>query len=359
MVVTRQQAKTGNLSTKPRPKAPVYPVCSTGYTFLNESWEFCIVYPQRDFSIDVDGIPRPTEPADWRINLFPRVPPRTLAQKAAREDLLLWISCDTVDEYETQKQLQYEQNTYSRREFMKSQPKFHFFSKLPIELRLHIWALAMTEPMEATITCTRWRRVFLPNGSRGWHKSSLPRRFREYVAWAMLPPLLLVNHESHAAASKHYLRSFRGSKVGGGILSARPIILTIDDSILHRLIDDDDINLARDIIVDSMCEQNHFLGVNDGALLGALLSNPNLERLQFKCPKNAVWKSKQLLILLKRQYSQLRDANSEWVPPVVSILLAAPEGGDDIEFLLERNFLESLSVERIEPWPNAQLLPIV
>ncbi len=75
-----------------------------------------------------------------------RRPPRTMAQRAYLEDLKLWLSSSSVEEYEERESSRDEERRLEREAFMQAQPLFHKFPLLPPVLRLHVWKLALEEP---------------------------------------------------------------------------------------------------------------------------------------------------------------------------------------------------------------------
>lgn len=58
----------------------------------------------------------------------------------------------------------------------------------------------------------------------------------DYVATAFLPPLMLVNRESHGVAARHYKRALKNLAGGGGVLAAYPTELRVEDRALHALV---------------------------------------------------------------------------------------------------------------------------
>ena len=140
-------------------------------------------------------------------------------------------SCSNVEEYEARKKDLSDQAAAIRRIFLESQPTFHLFPKLPIELRNRIWASAMAKVTKIRITCSGYTAPRACSSKCGTMSSSPGI----YAATALLPPLLLVARKSHAAASKHYCHAFRGVDGGGGIVAAYLTVLIVGSPIIGHL----------------------------------------------------------------------------------------------------------------------------
>ncbi|KAI0413371.1 hypothetical protein F5X98DRAFT_352210 [Xylaria grammica] len=221
-----------------------YPM-STGYTFTDEMWRTQTVHPERDHSsTSNDGPLRRTSPLARRCR-FPPVPPRTAAQRAEEEDQALWASSASIEEYEERKRTRDEERRLDREAIIRAQPVFHKFPHLPPELRLHVWKLALEEPTMVTLFVSKFHPRF--SRPRGQWILRLPE---QYAATAFLPPLMLVNHESHAVASAHYRRAFRSLDGGGGVLAGYPTVLCVKNAAFD-LLQADDLDLVRDFILEN------------------------------------------------------------------------------------------------------------
>ncbi|KAI0404520.1 hypothetical protein F4802DRAFT_597950 [Xylaria palmicola] len=207
----------------------------TGYTFTDEMWRTRTVTNPRYFS--QKGGPgcalTPTRPARCYILGDPRPSgPRTLAERAEEEDLSLWTSSASVADYEGRKRTAEEKKRLDREAFVARQGTFHKFARLPAELRLAIWEMALEEPVHVTLTISDWGFLPLQRRTRCFARGT---RIEEYAATAVLPPLMLVSHESHRAASAHYKRAFCGVKGQGGVLTAWPTVLTAQKRVYAML----------------------------------------------------------------------------------------------------------------------------
>ncbi|KAI0102095.1 hypothetical protein GGR51DRAFT_527842 [Nemania sp. FL0031] len=214
----------------------------TGYTFTDEMWRTQTVKKPRYFN-QTEGVMRPTRPAPCVSMRSPRERgPRTIAARAEEEDLQLWASSSSVAEYEERKQAINEKKRLDREAFIDSLGTFHMFPLLPPELRLVVWKKAMEEPIIVTLTVSKWG--YRPRRQRGWcgHRGV---KIEDYFATAVLPPLMLVNHESHEIASAHYKRAFCGVKQNGGVLAAYPTRLVCQRR-LYELVEEDDKELIED-----------------------------------------------------------------------------------------------------------------
>ncbi len=125
----------------------------TSYTFTDEMWRTQTVHPHRLFSQESDDGRR--VPENNPRYLARRRPPRTMAQRAYLEDLKLWLSSSSVEEYEERESSRDEERRLEREAFMQAQPLFHKFPLLPPVLRLHVWKLALEEPTRVTLTISR------------------------------------------------------------------------------------------------------------------------------------------------------------------------------------------------------------
>jgi hypothetical protein len=83
----------------------------------------------------------------------------------------------------------------------------------------------MEEPVEVQLAASKYT---LAIRGAGWCGTRSPPRPLNLAAIAILPPLMLVNHESHAIASTYYKRAFRGVGGAGGVLAAYPTVLRAD-----------------------------------------------------------------------------------------------------------------------------------
>ncbi|RAH84954.1 hypothetical protein BO86DRAFT_440305 [Aspergillus japonicus CBS 114.51] len=228
------------------PQAPARP---SPYSYTDEQWKVHTVHPQRYYSRSKeDGTLRPTRPAPCFSIGNPDIGPRTAAEKAREADTALWASCKSVEEYEAKRREM--DAAAARRAVEAERVTFHPFSRLPAELRCQIWAVAMEDhPTRVAITCSGYTPARRPRG--GLCGTVAPGRPRIYAATAFMPPLMLVNGEAHALASRHYRRAFRGVQGGGGVLAAYPSILTIEKAMILLLPVDraEDLKLLTEIVV--------------------------------------------------------------------------------------------------------------
>ncbi|KAJ8133440.1 hypothetical protein O1611_g193 [Lasiodiplodia mahajangana] len=219
----------------------------TGYTFTDEMWRTQTVKKPRYFNRSGGKNPfmKPTRPAPCYSLGDPNPRgPRTIAAHAEEEDLQLWASSSSIAEYEERKQAIIEEKRRDREVFMKSQGTFHKFPLLPPELRLWIWKMAMEEPIIVTLTVSNWRYSPRRPGARCGHRGI---QIEDYFATAVLPPLMLVNHESHQIASASYKRAFCGINKKGGVLAAYPTRL-IAQRRVYELVGEDDKELVQEFI---------------------------------------------------------------------------------------------------------------
>lgn len=79
---------------------------------------------------------------------------------------------------------------------------FQFFPRLPLELRLKVWAIELDAvPRRVRVSCTKGSQQI------GIRKSSYVARFHDVDK--KLPPLLSVNHESRFESLNYYSRLFK------------------------------------------------------------------------------------------------------------------------------------------------------
>ncbi|KAI3328989.1 hypothetical protein HD806DRAFT_268585 [Xylariaceae sp. AK1471] len=215
----------------------------TGYTFTDEMWRTKTVKPLRCFSQEHDHGPlRPSWPAPFAGSM----PPRTISQRAHEEDLALWASSSSIEVYEERKRARDEQRRSEREAFIRDQPVFHKFSSLPAELRLLVWKMALEEPTRVALTVSEYRS---PPRQPGVWCATVFRYPSAYAATAVLPPLMLVNYESHKLASRHYRRAFQGVDGEGGVLAAYPTVLTVK-GVAFTLMRPDSLSLVQDFILE-------------------------------------------------------------------------------------------------------------
>jgi hypothetical protein len=155
---------------------------------------------------------------------------------------------------------------------MRSQPTFHKFSSLPAELRLLVWKMALEEPTRVTLTISGYESRRSGNPTCGT-VFSYPS---ENAATAVLPPLMLVNHESHAVTSRHYRRAFRSFNGKGGVLAAYPTVLTVKGN-AFGLMRPGSLNLLRDFILEYEGHQCLQVPTTEGGKYWAILQAPNLK----------------------------------------------------------------------------------
>ncbi|KAI1130725.1 hypothetical protein F5Y10DRAFT_235050, partial [Nemania abortiva] len=226
----------------------VRPPTPTGYTFTDEMWRTQTAKPPRYFSQKggENSALTPTRPAPVYVPSDPRPRgPRTIAERAEEDDLQLWASSSSVAEYEERKRAINEKNRLDREALIHSQGDFPKFLLLPAELRWMIWKMAAEEPITVTLTVSG-RRYRPQQRQRGWC-GTRTAGIRDYSATAVLPPLMLVNHESHKFASAHYRRAFRGLNGDGGVLAAYPTIIKAQSRV-YRMVGQDDKELVEDYI---------------------------------------------------------------------------------------------------------------
>jgi hypothetical protein len=338
MATAAQQMGTSSAATSAEePPARIKP---DPYTFIDEMWELHTVDPTRVCSRREDGNLVPGRPAPMFVVGVPDIEPRTMKQKAAHEDRELWESCFSFEDYNAKRQILYESHKYARMSWLESQGTFHPFPRLPSELRLRIWSFAMTAATEVKIMCSG----YTINRPQGWC-GTVSSRPRIYAATAFLPPLMLVNHESHSAASKHYRRAFRGVDGGGGVLAAYPTSITIDESAFH-LVRDDDFGIVQKVVLETTRGLHHSRGTNDQ--FRTLLANQNLKEVEIRMRKAGLRWLSGLYIDLQEVYSQLRERNAEWVAPEIRLISVAEKEEDDMVYYFEGGLLETMNIPEIE-----------
>ncbi|TGJ87855.1 hypothetical protein E0Z10_g977 [Xylaria hypoxylon] len=163
-------------------------------------------------------------PAPNRTHLSP-VPSHTIARRAEAEDQLLWASSSSVEEYNERRRTRDQAKCLDREAFIRK--------------------LVLEEPTRVILVASKYRLKFAR--PRGQWILRLPE---EYAATALLPPLILVNHEYHAVASAHYRRAFRGIGGGGGVLAGYPTVLYGKDA-AFELLRADDLDLVQGFILEN------------------------------------------------------------------------------------------------------------
>jgi hypothetical protein len=314
---------------------PSFSSLITGYTFVDEQWRSHIVCPPRPFSRRDDGSICPTsaEPV-WPTNK-----PHTMAQRGAEEDQLLGRGCITVEEYEARKQQRTGEASAAQTSRTKSQGTFYPFTRLPIELRDKIWRSAMEEATEVRITLSGYQ----PPGqciSCLCTARDIPAK---YASNAILPALFLVNHESHAIASKHYRRVFRGINGDGGVLAAYPVVLTVETSILS-LLNMDDFHLVRDLVLDF--RRNPYLACAGYGRLRQILTNYSLKSIECRLIKTDLVTMRPLYLTLHRAYTDIRESQPEWRAPMTRIVLQEAGMEDREAFSHEGGLFRFPALER-------------
>ncbi|KAI1203071.1 hypothetical protein F5X97DRAFT_342940 [Nemania serpens] len=220
---------------------------ATGYTFVDEMWRTQTACPIRFVVKDPDGGLQPVRPPGYSYHDFPH----TAAQRAAAEDLDLWVASSSPDDYEERKH----KKRVELEAAAKIQPTFPKFQLFPSELQVEVWklALALAEPTVVTIaTPTPWRLPLEEAAYEARRRSydgdpahrdhdgrvgdDLYSCARDYVATAFLPPLLLASGESHQLAVEHYKRVFKNLAGRGGVLAAYPTELHVEDRAFWILI---------------------------------------------------------------------------------------------------------------------------
>ena len=301
--------------SNPPQSTPTHPKPSP-YTYTDEQWRVHTIHPQRLYSRRKnDGILRPTRPAPCILIGNPRIGPRTAGEKAEEADTALWASCDSVEEYEAKRQ----DLDAARARATMNQRTFHPFPRLPTELRCKIWEMAMEEPTQITITCSGYTPAQRPTG---WCRTVGPGRPRIYATTAFMPALMLVNRETHALASKHYRRAFRGVDGGGGVLAAYPSVLTIERPMVLLLpMDNDDLELLAEIIVIAT-PQYGLVGFSRGfsERLKTMLGMGLIRRLELRLVYSITRKQAgKVDAYFTSLFSEIRTANAEWVAPELKV----------------------------------------
>ncbi|KAI1324533.1 hypothetical protein F5Y16DRAFT_380549 [Xylariaceae sp. FL0255] len=208
------------------------------------------------------------------------------------------------------------------------EPTFHLFPLLPKELRLSIWKLAMEEPTKVAISvsdykpahgCNPTRQELLDLAVDG--NIGTPSNYR---ATAKFPPLMLVNHESHSLAKKHYRRAFKNTRGKGGVLVAYPTVVDTDFE-STSLLRAKDLKLVREV----------YVRYNSGILrdymdghMKAIIKSPCLELLSFwTCTPWAFGIEKSFCISLRKFCTDLTKYNPKHNIPEIEINIEARDGG--------------------------------
>ncbi|RAL08843.1 2EXR domain-containing protein [Aspergillus homomorphus CBS 101889] len=299
----------------PTPKAYTPP---SPYTYTDEQWKVHTVHPPRYFSRSKqDGTLRPTRPAPCVMMGNPTIGPRTAAEKAEEADKALWASCDSVEEYEAKRR----EIDAARARAVADQPTFHPFPRLPCELRYNIWTLAMAEPTRITITCTGYTPARRPQGGRCGTIS--PGRPRIYAATAFMPPLMLVNRETHALASRHYRRAFRGVDGGGGVLASYPSILTIERPVVPLLrMEDDDVRMLAEVVVIASPGFGGTVGFSTvfSEQLKKMLGTGSIRRMELRLTSSIPSKQgSKVDEYFASVFSEIEAVNEWWVAPELCV----------------------------------------
>jgi hypothetical protein len=287
----------------------------TGCTFTDEMWRTQTLHPERSISYSRNGPPCPEKVRPLAHPYPPDPPARTAAERACAEDLDLWESSLTLDDYEERKRVLYEKRRLEREEWLQKQPAFYKFPYLPTELRHHIWRLALEEPTTVRFTVSKYTITANMSGRcrrRGYRPA-------EFAVTACLPPLMLVNYESHQIASAHYQRAFRGVRGGGGVLAAYPTVLHVDESSL-KLLQPGDLQLVQELTL-KMTGSCSRIGCKQ---LRMILRAPNLRRLVVEA-----WD-------IVGGPSQLRAAiRNSFLEPTSPVLQGSDENVPEVEVELE------------------------
>lgn len=212
----------------------------------------------------------------------------------------------------------------------------------------------MTAAAEVEIRCSG-QTVHRGAGGCGtaWHT---PRIF---AATALLPPLMLVSHESHRAAVRHYRRRFQGVHHGGGVLAEFPTTLNLGANIAH-LIRDDDFDIAQKVVLEF---NEKGLGLEDSSCLGTILSVRNMKEMELRLwrPNNSGMRWLRCPYeCVKSAYTQLRRTDMDWVAPEIRFIILV-QGDQDIAEVhyFAGGLLESMDVQEIEAALLAKRYPIV
>ncbi|PWY96167.1 hypothetical protein BO94DRAFT_529568 [Aspergillus sclerotioniger CBS 115572] len=284
------------------------------YTYTDEQWKVHTIHPRRFYSRrKEDGILRPTRAAPYISIGNPSIGPRTAGEKAAEADTALWASCDSVEEYEAKRR----DLDAAKAKAMANQPTFHPFPRLPTELRCKIWEMAMEEPTQITITCSGYTPAQRPTG---WCRTVGSGRPRIYATTAFMPPLMLVNRETYALASKHYRRAFRGVNGGGGVLAAYPSVLVIERPMV-LLLPMDDLELLAEIVV--IATPSHgMVGFSTGFSdrLKTMLGTGSIRRVELRLTRSITRKQAGKVDgYFTSLFSEMRAVNAEWVAPELTV----------------------------------------
>ncbi|OJK03461.1 hypothetical protein ASPACDRAFT_56869 [Aspergillus aculeatus ATCC 16872] len=310
------------MSTAPQPDPKALAARPSPYTYTDEQWKVHTVHPQRYYSRSrEDGTLRPTLPAPCVSIGNPDIAPRTAAEKAREADKALWGSCKSVDEYEGKRREM--DDVAAARAVEAGRPAFHPFPRLPAELRCRIWVVAMVNnPTRIAITCSGYTPARRPQG--GWCGTVAPGRPRIYAATAFMPPLMLVNWEAHALASRHYRRAFRGVNGGGGVLAAYPSILTIEKPMVLLLPMDraEDLGLLAEIvvIVSPGLGGRVAFSTEYSERFKMMLRVGTIRRLELRLtrsiPRDRARRVEEYFASL---FSEIQAANEEWVAPELQV----------------------------------------
>ncbi|KIM98787.1 hypothetical protein OIDMADRAFT_146492 [Oidiodendron maius Zn] len=338
MVMTRQLSRLSSSNGLPT-TSPV------GYTFVDENWVTHTISPPRAYT-NKDGKRVPhsfISSCVWGPPPRMVIGPVKIAEKARCEDKVLWGSSSNVEDYNHKRQLLDKSRQSAKELLFASQGTFHPFPRLPPEIRQKIWRLAMMVATEVEIRCSG-HTVHRGAGGCGtaW---GTPRIF---AATALLPPLMLVNHESHRAAARHYRRRFQGVHRGGGVLAAFPITLDLGADIAH-LLREDDFDIVQKVILEF---DDRGLGIEDNNCLRTILSARNMKEIEIR-----LWRSKNIGMRWLRcpyqsvqgAYMRLRRTNMDWVAPEIRFIILT-QGNKDIAEVhyFSGGLLESMDVPEIE-----------
>ncbi|PYI11437.1 hypothetical protein BO78DRAFT_425917 [Aspergillus sclerotiicarbonarius CBS 121057] len=284
------------------------------YTYTDEKWKVHTVHPRRFFSRRKDdGILRPTRAARCVSIGNPSIGPRTVAERASEADTALWASCDSVEEYEAKRR----EIDAAKAKAVADQPVFHPFLRLPLELRCRVWEMAMEEPTQITITCSGYTPARRPTG---WCRTVAPGQPRKYATTAFMPALMLVNRETHALASKHYRRAFRGVHGGGGVLAAYPSTLTIEKPMILLLRMENLEMLAEIVIVDSPRFEIVQIAKVFSDRLKIMLETGAIRRLELRLKTSITRKqARKVDKYFASLFSKMKSVDAEWVAPELSV----------------------------------------
>jgi DNA-binding transcriptional regulator of glucitol operon len=240
--------------------------------------------------------------------------PRTIAQRAHEEDLALWASSASIEEYEERRRARDEQRRSEREAFMRGQPVFHRFLSLPAELRLMIWKMALEEPTRVILFILT--RTMPSRQSGGWCGTTFPISW-EHVATATLPPLMLVNCESHRVASRHYQRAFRGLHARGGVLAAYPTVLTVKGDAFTPM-QTDGLRFVRDFVLEYETYSQTSTGIDD-KFRPAVLQAPDLQTFTVLTRRQDPAAAPSILSRLRRLFRELTEAHPHLNVPTIEL----------------------------------------